>query len=57
LNDGPSSNSKNAKDVNKPIIVRFGEDRVGDMNLPSSGSLSNIEVLTKQLETVNSKSD
>lgn len=37
-----NSSSKNTKDLNKPIFMKFGEDRIVDMNLPSSGSMTNL---------------
>ena len=39
-----SSTSKNAKDFSKPVFIKFGEDCISDMNLPTSG-MTNIEVL------------
>lgn len=47
----PSSTAKNLKDYSKPLFVRFGDDKITDMNLPTSGSMTNIEVLEKQLES------
>lgn len=47
----PSSTAKNAKDYSKPLFVRFGDDKISDMNLPTSGSMTNIEMLEKQLES------
>jgi hypothetical protein len=41
LEDAGSS-SKNVKDINKPIFIKFGEDKIADMNLPTSGSMTNL---------------
>jgi hypothetical protein len=55
--DAPMGAAKNIKDAAKPLFILFGEDRVADINLPSSGSLTNLEVLQKQLDTVSSRND
>ena len=52
-----ASTSKNAKDYSKPLFIKHGEDHISDMNLPTSGSMTNIEVLEKQLESSSSLPD
>jgi len=37
--------TKNIKDASKPLFIEFGDDKVADINLPTSGSLTNLEVL------------
>lgn len=39
------SSKPNFKEYAKPIFSLFGDDNISDMNLPSSGSMTNIEVL------------
>lgn len=46
----------NFKDTSKPIFAVFGEDKIQDLNLPSSGNMTDLEVLAKHLEST-SKSE
>lgn len=39
-------------DYLKPIFVNNGDDNIRSLSLPSSGSLDNIEILRKQLESL-----
>lgn len=52
LNKNQLPNKPNFKEFAKPVFAAFGEDKISDMSLPSSGSLSNLEVLEKQLESI-----
>jgi hypothetical protein len=47
----------NFKDASKPLFAAFGDDKVSDLSLPSSGSLSELEVLAKHLESIQKSDD
>jgi hypothetical protein len=48
---------QNFKDASKPLFAAFGDDKISDLSLPTSGNLSELEVLAKHLESIQKSED